>query len=117
MFDLSGGKRDFLSKEKAETLFKPLFNTEQKIHTVCETFCEHLLKLTTAKVILSTKSFGLDAADVACKALLEAVVATLHTANLSDIIGGRPVDCLILYNPPLRASVSRRMKHCRSWKS
>lgn len=73
VFDLSGGDRAKLDRERAEELLAPLLSREQAF----------------AKVRLSNKSFGREAADVAARGLaLHA--ATLADADLSDIIAGQP---------------------------
>eukprot|EP00245_Coleochaete_scutata_P007603 TRINITY_DN23085_c0_g1_i1.p1 TRINITY_DN23085_c0_g1~~TRINITY_DN23085_c0_g1_i1.p1 ORF type:complete len:551 (+),score=153.55 TRINITY_DN23085_c0_g1_i1:74-1726(+) len=73
VFDISGGKREFLNKEMAEALLKPLLSSGQKF----------------VKVKFSNMSFGKDAAGVAAAAL-RAVKEQLVDADLSDIIAGRP---------------------------
>ncbi|CAI5490469.1 unnamed protein product [Closterium sp. Naga37s-1] len=72
-FDISGGKREALSKEAAEKLLAPLL----KPNNGCK------------KVKLSSKAFTLEAADVAHQALTNARDTLTH-ADLSDIIASLP---------------------------
>eukprot|EP00249_Psilotum_nudum_P022258 c28439_g2_i1 orf=151-1761(+) len=71
-FDISGGKRDFLTKESCEELLKPL----------------SLLGNSYTKICFSNKSFGLDAAEVAGE-ILTALKGQLRDVNLADIVAGR----------------------------
>eukprot|EP00898_Chlorokybus_atmophyticus_P007594 jgi/Chlat1/7836/Chrsp66S09173 len=71
--DISGGAREFLTKERAEELLAPLLASDSKI----------------TKVKLSGKSFGRDASAIAGKAL-SAAQGQLMDVDLSDIIAGRP---------------------------
>lgn len=71
--DLSTGSRDFLTKESAEELLAPMLASGSQVR----------------RVRFSTKSFGVDAAHVAARAI-ENVAATLEDADMSDIIAGRP---------------------------
>ncbi|CAM6101044.1 unnamed protein product [Calypogeia fissa] len=72
-FDISGQKRDFLTKEGAENLFKPLGKPGNKIRRIC----------------LSNWSFGKDAAEHAGE-VLASVKGRLDDVNLADIVAGRP---------------------------
>ncbi len=47
------------------------------------------------QIRFSTKSFGVDAAEVAARAI-ENIAGTLVDADMSDIIAGRPGACLVL---------------------
>lgn len=69
------GSREFLTKETAEELLAPMLAPGSKI----------------TKIRFSTKSFGVEAAEVAAKAIHN-VAATLVDADMSDIIAGRPED-------------------------
>jgi Ran GTPase-activating protein 1 len=73
VFDISGGTRAFLSKEKAEELFAPLLYAESIFTDIC----------------LSNWSFGIKAAEVAAHAL-EAKKENFVNVNLSDIVAGQP---------------------------
>ncbi|GJP59513.1 hypothetical protein CLOP_g12418 [Closterium sp. NIES-67] len=72
-FDISGGKREALSKEDAEKLLAPLLRPNNG--------CK--------KVKLSSKAFTLEAAEVAHQALTNARDTLTH-ADLSDIIASLP---------------------------
>lgn len=69
------GSREFLTKETAEELLGPMLAPGSKIQ----------------KIKFSTKSFGIEAAEVAAQAIRN-VSATLIDADMSDIIAGRPED-------------------------
>ena len=69
------GSREFLTTDTAEELLAPMLAPGSKIQ----------------KIKFSTKSFGVDAADVASKAIRN-VSSTLIDADMSDIIAGRPED-------------------------
>ncbi|XP_024388986.1 RAN GTPase-activating protein 2 [Physcomitrium patens] len=71
LFDVSGGTRAFLTKERAEELLKPLF-VENDITQIC----------------LSNWSFGHESAEVAARAL-SALKDRLVDVNLADIVAGR----------------------------
>lgn len=72
LFDVSGGRRAFLTKEHAEDLLKPLFD-ENEYTQIC----------------LSNWSFGHGSAEVAARAL-SALKDRLVDVNLADIVAGRP---------------------------
>ncbi|KAJ7977404.1 RAN GTPase-activating protein 2 [Quillaja saponaria] len=72
VFDISGGRRDFIEAEEAEELLKPL--TGPNSYT---------------KICFSNRSFGLDAAHVA-EPMLSSVKGQLTEVDLSDFIAGRP---------------------------
>jgi Ran GTPase-activating protein (RanGAP) involved in mRNA processing and transport len=72
--DLSGA-REFLTRDTAEELLAPMLAEGAKIR----------------RIKFSTKSFGIEAAQVAAKAIRN-VASTLKEADLSDIIAGRPED-------------------------
>lgn len=74
VLDLSGA-REFLTRETAEELLAPMLAQDAKIR----------------KIKFSTKSFGIEAAEVAAKAIRN-VASTLKEADMSDIIAGRPED-------------------------
>ena len=67
------GSREFITKESAEELLAPMLAPDSKIK----------------KIKFSTKSFGIEAAEVAAQAIRN-VSATLIDADMSDIIAGRP---------------------------
>ena len=69
------GSREFLTSETAEEALAPMLAAGS----------------TVSWIKFSTKSFGVDAALVAAKAIRN-VSSTLKHANLSDIIAGRPED-------------------------
>jgi len=69
------GSREFLTQETAEELLAPMLEPGSKIQ----------------KVKFSTKSFGVEAAEVAARAIRN-VSSTLIDADMSDIIAGRPED-------------------------
>ncbi|KAF6260413.1 hypothetical protein COO60DRAFT_1625705 [Scenedesmus sp. NREL 46B-D3] len=69
------GSRDFLDADGARQALAPLLAAGASIN----------------KVRFSTKSFGVEAANVAAEAL-RAVASSLHHADMSDIIAGRPED-------------------------
>ncbi|KAL3678879.1 hypothetical protein R1sor_021835 [Riccia sorocarpa] len=71
-FDISGGTRDFLTKERAEELLKPLTEAGNAYNKIC----------------LSNWSFGEDAGLVAQK-ILSDIKGNLEDVNLSDIVAGR----------------------------
>jgi Ran GTPase-activating protein 1 len=73
VFDISGGTRAFLSKDKAEELFKPLLDSGSLV----------------TDVRLSNWSFSVEAAEVAAHAL-KTKKDNLVNVNLSDIVAGRP---------------------------
>lgn len=76
--DLSAGSRDFLTRESAEELLAPMLAPGSKVR----------------RIRFSTKSFGVEAAHVAARAI-ENVAATLEDADMSDIIAGRPGGALV----------------------
>ena len=69
------GSREFLTQETAEELLAPMLEPGSKIQ----------------KIKFSTKSFGVEAAEVAARAIRN-VSSTLIDADMSDIIAGRPED-------------------------
>lgn len=69
------GSREFLTAETAEEVLAPMLEEGSRI----------------SKIKFSTKSFGVDAAHVAAKAIKN-VAPTLKHADMSDIIAGRPED-------------------------
>lgn len=73
VLDLTGS-RDFLTKESAEEVLRPMLVPGSAIH----------------KVKFSTKSFGRDAANVAATGIKNCK-ASLVDADISDVIAGRPV--------------------------
>ena len=72
--DLTGA-REFLTRETAEELLAPMLAPGARI----------------SKIKFSTKSFGVEAAQVAAAAIRN-VSATLLDADMSDVIAGRPED-------------------------
>ncbi|KAJ7557896.1 hypothetical protein O6H91_04G014300 [Diphasiastrum complanatum] len=73
IFDISGGKRDFLDKARADDLLKPLLAPGASYSSIC----------------LSNWSFGKDAAEVAA-ACIAPIKEKLVEVDLSDIVAGRP---------------------------
>jgi Ran GTPase-activating protein 1 len=73
VFDISGGTRAFLSKDKAVELFEPLLDSGSMV----------------TDVRLSNWSFSVEAAEVAARALKTKKDNLVHV-NLSDIVAGRP---------------------------
>ena len=69
------GSREFVTKETAEELLAPMLEPGSKIK----------------KIKFSTKSFGIEAAEIAAQAIRN-VSSTLVDADMSDIIAGRPED-------------------------
>jgi Ran GTPase-activating protein (RanGAP) involved in mRNA processing and transport len=69
------GSREFLTQETAEELLAPMLEPGSKIQ----------------KIKFSTKSFGVEAAEVAARAIRN-ISSTLIDADMSDIIAGRPED-------------------------
>lgn len=67
------GSREFLTRESAEELLAPMLAPGAKV----------------SKIRFSTKSFGVEAAEVAARAI-ENVAGSLVDADMSDIIAGRP---------------------------
>ncbi|KAJ7972795.1 RAN GTPase-activating protein 2 [Quillaja saponaria] len=72
VFDISGGRRDFIEAEEAEELLKPLWGPNSY-----------------TKICFSNRSFGLDAAHVA-ESILLSVKDQLTEVDLSDFVAGRP---------------------------
>ncbi|KAJ9188135.1 hypothetical protein P3X46_003525 [Hevea brasiliensis] len=73
LFDISGGRRAFISAEEAEDLLKPLKEPGN----------------TYTKICFSNRSFGLDAAGVA-EPILSSIRDQLTEVDLSDFVAGRP---------------------------
>lgn len=73
IFDISGGRRDFIDAEEAEELLKPLTETDNPYTKIC----------------FSNRSFGVDAARVA-EPILVSLREKLTDVDLSDFIAGRP---------------------------
>ncbi|OAY49705.1 RAN GTPase-activating protein 1 [Manihot esculenta] len=73
LFDLSGGRRAFISAEEANDLLKPLKEPGN----------------TYTKICFSNRSFGLDAAGVA-EPILSSIKDQLTEVDLSDFVAGRP---------------------------
>lgn len=73
VFDISGGRRAFISAEEAEELLSPLKEPGNSYTKIC----------------FSNRSFGLDAANVAAPILLS-IKDQLTGVDLSDFIAGRP---------------------------
>ncbi|KAG0582276.1 hypothetical protein KC19_3G048200 [Ceratodon purpureus] len=73
LFDVSGGTRAFLTKEKAEELLKQLLDADNAY----------------TRIRLGNWSFGIDAADVAARAL-SSMKSRLVDVDLADIVAGRP---------------------------
>lgn len=73
VFDISGGRRAFISAEEAEELLSPLREPGNSYTKIC----------------FSNRSFGFDAANVAAPILL-AIKDQLRDLDLSDFIAGRP---------------------------
>ncbi|KAG5246208.1 RAN GTPASE ACTIVATING protein [Salix suchowensis] len=73
LFDISGGRREFISGEEAEELLKPLKVPGNSYTRIC----------------FSNRSFGLDAAHVA-KSILLSIKGQLTGVDLSDCVAGRP---------------------------
>ncbi|KAJ6399283.1 hypothetical protein OIU77_019927 [Salix suchowensis] len=73
LFDISGGRREFISGEEAEELLKPLKVPGNSYTRIC----------------FSNRSFGLDAAHVA-KSVLLSIKGQLTGVDLSDCVAGRP---------------------------
>ncbi|KAL0024197.1 hypothetical protein WJX77_006533 [Trebouxia sp. C0004] len=67
------GEREFLTKETAEVALTAMLAPGSKV----------------SQIKFSTKSFGIEAAEVAARAI-ENVVSSLTHADISDIIAGRP---------------------------
>lgn len=89
------GSREFLTKETAEELLAPMLAPGAKI----------------TKIRFSTKSFGVDAAQVAARAI-ENVAGTLVEADMSDIIAGRPEDEALAALRILSAALGKaRLRH------
>jgi len=74
--DLCDGNREFVTAETAKAIFASILGAE---------------KSAVRKIRLSTKSFGVDAAEVAAQAFA-ACRDTLVDLDLSDVIAGRPED-------------------------
>ncbi|KAL5123710.1 RAN GTPase-activating protein 1 [Glycine soja] len=93
VFDISGGRRDFISGEEAAEVLKPL--TGPKYYT---------------KICFSNRSFGLDAARVA-EPILLSVKDQLKEVDLSDFIAGRPeaeaLEVMTIFSSALEGSVLR----------
>ncbi|KAJ6931116.1 RAN GTPase-activating protein 1-like [Populus alba x Populus x berolinensis] len=73
LFDISGGRREFISGEEAEELLKPL-KVPGNLYT---------------RICFSNRSFGLDAARVA-ESILLSIKGQLTEVDLSDCVAGRP---------------------------
>ena len=73
LFDISGGRREFISGEEAEELLKPLKVPGNLYIRIC----------------FSNRSFGLDAAHVA-ESILLSIKGQLTEVDLSDCVAGRP---------------------------
>ncbi|KAG6543537.1 hypothetical protein Mapa_015031 [Marchantia paleacea] len=72
-FDISGGKRAFLTKSDAQEILKPLTEAGNSYNKIC----------------LSNWSFGKDAGLVA-QEILSGIKGNLLDVNLADIVAGRP---------------------------
>lgn len=89
------GSREFLTYETAEELLAPMLAPGSKI----------------TAIKFSTKSFGVDAAEVAAKAIKNVAVTLTH-ADMSDIIAGRPEDeALAALRIISEALSSAKLKH------
>lgn len=75
VFDISQGKRSFIEAEEAKELLSPL--SEEGNHYT--------------KIILSNRSFGIEAAKVA-EPILASLKNQLKEVDVSDIVAGRPED-------------------------
>ncbi|KDP21460.1 hypothetical protein JCGZ_21931 [Jatropha curcas] len=73
IFDISGGRRAFISADEAEDLLKPLKEPGHLYTRIC----------------FSNRSFGLDAAGVAAP-ILSSIRDQLTEVDLSDFVAGRP---------------------------
>lgn len=73
IFDISGGRRDFLDAEEAKELLKPLTEPGNSFTKIC----------------FSNRSFGMEAAQVAASILLS-LKDQLAEVDISDFIAGRP---------------------------
>ncbi|GAB4829600.1 RAN GTPase-activating protein 2 [Ancistrocladus abbreviatus] len=73
IFDLSGGRRDFIDAKEAEELLKPLRAPGNSYSKIC----------------FSNRSFGLDAAQVVGP-ILSSLKSQLKEVDLSDFIAGQP---------------------------
>ncbi|RDY12541.1 RAN GTPase-activating protein 1, partial [Mucuna pruriens] len=93
VFDISGGRRDFISGEEAAELLKPLRGPSSY-----------------TKICFSNRSFGLDAAHVA-EPILISVKDQLKEVDLSDFIAGRPeaeaLEVMTIVSSALEGSVLR----------
>ncbi len=75
--DLCDGNREFVTAQTAREIFAPILSVQDPSAQ------------TVKKIKLSTKSFGVDAAEVAAEAFA-ACRETLEDLDLSDVIAGRP---------------------------
>uniref|UniRef100_A0A2P2IT22 Uncharacterized protein MANES_05G076600 n=1 Tax=Rhizophora mucronata TaxID=61149 RepID=A0A2P2IT22_RHIMU len=73
VFDISGGRRAFVSAEEVADLLEPLKETGKIYNKIC----------------FSNRSFGLDAAAVA-EPILLSIKDQLTEVDLSDVVAGRP---------------------------
>ncbi|KAH1227346.1 RAN GTPase-activating protein 1 [Glycine max] len=93
VFDISGGRRDFISGEETAELLKPLTGPSSY-----------------NKICFSNRSFGLDAARVA-EPILLSVKDQLKEVDLSDFIAGRPeaeaLEVMTIFSSALEGSVLR----------
>mmetsp|Transcript_23968 Transcript_23968/g.32975 ORF Transcript_23968/g.32975 Transcript_23968/m.32975 type:complete len:514 (+) Transcript_23968:43-1584(+) len=96
IFDITNPKeREVLTKERAGEVLAPVLAPGASF----------------SEVTLSTKSFGADSSEVAAAAL-ENISATLHHANLSDIIAGRPeAEALIALKKVCSGLANAKLKH------
>ncbi|XP_024538252.1 RAN GTPase-activating protein 1 [Selaginella moellendorffii] len=91
LFDISGGSRDVLDREKAEEVFQPLVDPDHGF----------------TKVRLSNRAFTKEAAEFAGR-LLSRCKERLVGADLSDIVAGRPepeaLDVMSIFSAALEGS-------------
>ncbi|KAJ6837516.1 RAN GTPase-activating protein 1 [Iris pallida] len=94
VFDISGGRRDFIEAEEAEELFSPL-TKEGNLYN---------------KIICSNRSFGTEAAQVV-KPILVSLQDQLTEVDISDFVAGRPeeeaLEVMTIFSEALKGCVLR----------
>jgi Ran GTPase-activating protein 1 len=94
VFDISGGKRDFIEADEAKELLSPLTKPGNSYRRIC----------------FSNRSFGIDAANVAGP-ILESIKNQLTEIDISDFVAGRPEDVALvvmhIFSKALAGSVLR----------
>lgn len=94
VFDISGGRRDFIEAEEAQELLNQL-TQEGNSYT---------------KIILSNRSFGIEAARVA-QPILASIKDQLTDVDISDFVAGRPeeeaLEVMRIFSSALEGSVLR----------